>query len=83
MTIWNPTAINPNLPIYLSIADALGEDIDAGKVRPGDRLPTHRDLTPCRNRSCNIAAIPTSAVQRQLHGSHQGRVVAPFEPTDT
>ena len=34
MTIWNPTAINPNLPIYLSIADALGEDITRARCVP-------------------------------------------------
>ncbi|MEO3428893.1 PLP-dependent aminotransferase family protein [Pelagibius sp. CAU 1746] len=31
-------------PRYLAIADALARDITAGKLKTGDRLPTHRDL---------------------------------------
>jgi len=31
-------------PRYLAIADALAEDIAAGRVTAGDRLPTHREL---------------------------------------
>ena len=31
-------------PKYLAISDALGRDIDAGRLRPGDRLPPQRDL---------------------------------------
>ena len=31
-------------PKYLRIADALSEDIYAGRLAAGDRLPTHRDL---------------------------------------
>jgi len=31
-------------PKYLSISAALGRDIDAGRLRPGDRLPPQREL---------------------------------------
>lgn len=31
-------------PRYLAIADTLAEDIDAGVIRAGDQLPTHREL---------------------------------------
>ncbi|MGF1609691.1 MAG: PLP-dependent aminotransferase family protein [Kiloniellales bacterium] len=39
----------PNLearsgPRYLAIADALAGDIAQGRLKPGERLPTHRDL---------------------------------------
>jgi DNA-binding transcriptional MocR family regulator len=33
-----------NGPLYRAIADALAEDIDAGRLTPGTRLPTHREL---------------------------------------
>ena len=44
MTIWQPSIGNRNGPRYLAIADALAEDVTAGVLEPGTRLPTHRDL---------------------------------------
>jgi DNA-binding transcriptional MocR family regulator len=44
MTNWTPDLdVRPG-PRYLAIAMALGESIARGELRPGDRLPTHRDL---------------------------------------
>ena len=44
MTTWTPDLdVRPG-PRYLAIALALGEAIARGELRPGDRLPTHRDL---------------------------------------
>jgi DNA-binding transcriptional MocR family regulator len=43
MTNWIPE-LDPAQPRYLAIADALAADIVAGRLKPGDRLPTHRDL---------------------------------------
>lgn len=31
-------------PIYLDIADAIARDMTSGRLRPGQRLPTHRQL---------------------------------------
>jgi DNA-binding transcriptional MocR family regulator len=46
MTIWAPQRLaeRSGRPLYLAIAEALEADILAGRLRPGDRLPTHRDL---------------------------------------
>ena len=44
MTIWQPDLGQPSGPRYLAIVDALAADLDAGRLRDGDRLPTHRDL---------------------------------------
>lgn len=44
MTIWQPTLEDDGKPRYAALADALARDIGAGKLKPGDRLPTHRDL---------------------------------------
>ena len=33
------------LPVYLQIADHLLDQIESGKLRPGDRLPTERELS--------------------------------------
>ena len=44
MTIWLPHLSDLPGPRYQAIADALARDIAAGQLKPGDRLPTHRDL---------------------------------------
>lgn len=42
--MWNPDLKKRQGPRYLAIATALAEDITAGRLSPGGRLPTHRDL---------------------------------------
>lgn len=44
MTIWLPELAHRPGPKYRAIADALAEDVRSGRMRPGTRLPTHRDL---------------------------------------
>ncbi|HTH95814.1 MAG TPA: PLP-dependent aminotransferase family protein [Stellaceae bacterium] len=44
MTIWLPNLADRKGPRYQAIADALADDIAAGTLTPGTRLPTHRDL---------------------------------------
>ncbi len=44
MTIWLPKLAERTGPLYLAIADQLARDHDAGRIKPGDRLPTHREL---------------------------------------
>ncbi|WP_257462060.1 aminotransferase-like domain-containing protein [Archangium lipolyticum] len=44
MTSWTPELRGRSGPLYRAIADALAEDIDAGRLTPGTRLPTHREL---------------------------------------
>ncbi len=44
MTIWSPVIQPDAEPKYLALVDALAHDIQAGLLRPGDRLPTHRQL---------------------------------------
>ncbi|HSR72438.1 MAG TPA: GntR family transcriptional regulator, partial [Kiloniellales bacterium] len=44
MTNWTPSLDDRTGPRYLAIAQALSEDITQGRCRPGQRLPTHRDL---------------------------------------
>lgn len=44
MTIWTPSLEGRSGPTYRAIADALAEDIASGRLKAGDRLPTHRDL---------------------------------------
>lgn len=44
MTIWIPNLSEEDIPLYRRLADAVERDIYAGRLKPGDRLPTHRDL---------------------------------------
>ncbi|WP_207479466.1 aminotransferase-like domain-containing protein [Arenibaculum pallidiluteum] len=44
MTRWIPDIAERQGPRYRAIADALAEDVRAGRLPPGTRLPTHRDL---------------------------------------
>jgi len=44
MTIWIPDLSTTSGPRYMAIADALASDVRNGKLKAGERLPTHRDL---------------------------------------
>lgn len=44
MTSWTPDLSGRAGPRYRAIADVLGDDIAGGRLAPGARLPTHRDL---------------------------------------
>lgn len=43
-TSWCPSAWAEGRPVYQALADCLAADVRAGRLRPGDRLPTHRAL---------------------------------------
>jgi DNA-binding transcriptional MocR family regulator len=42
--MWAPAIDLSQRPIYRALADALGRDVEAGRLAPGDRLPAQRDL---------------------------------------
>ena len=44
MTIYIPQNLDPNLPLYKAVAQALERDIFSGKLQPGTQLPPHRGL---------------------------------------
>ena len=44
MSKWHPDIATIPGPRYRAIAEAIARDIEAGRLVPGDRLPTHRDL---------------------------------------
>jgi DNA-binding transcriptional MocR family regulator len=43
MTTWSPTVEGAG-PLYVAIANKIASDLADGVLKPGDRLPTHRDL---------------------------------------
>src|SRR3954454_16465105 len=44
VTNWTPQIDTRSGPIYEAIAEDLGKSVAIGQLRPGERLPTHRDL---------------------------------------
>src|ERR1700754_3596030 len=44
MTSWTPNLERQAGPRYVAIADVLANDIASGRLKAGDRLPTHREL---------------------------------------
>ena len=44
MTTWTPDLSHRDGPRYRAIADAMAAGLQNGELKPGDRLPTHRDL---------------------------------------
>ncbi len=44
MTMWTPELSRYGGPRYVAIVEAIAEDIERGRLKPGDQMPTHRDL---------------------------------------
>jgi DNA-binding transcriptional MocR family regulator len=44
MTMWAPRLSDREGALYVSIAEALADDVAAGTLKPGTQLPTHREL---------------------------------------
>ena len=72
--MWRPSKLSPRGPVYLAIADALALDLEAARLRPGERLPTHRDLA--RVLGVNVVTVTRAyaeAARRGLVEGHVGR----------
>ena len=69
---WLPEALDAEAPIYLAIADALGVDVESGRLRPGDRLPTHRDLA--RQLGVNVMTVSRAYSEAGRRGLVEGEV---------
>lgn len=64
MTIWTPSALTPDRPLYLAIADALAADIHGRVLREGDRLPPHRELA-------DVLGVTVGTVTRAYLEAHR------------
>jgi DNA-binding transcriptional MocR family regulator len=74
MTIWVPDIGKSSQPTYLAIADAIGEAVRLGQLRPGDTLPTHRLLADLMG--VNVSTVTRAyreAGRRRLVGGEVGR----------
>ncbi|HYD29884.1 MAG TPA: PLP-dependent aminotransferase family protein, partial [Azospirillaceae bacterium] len=74
MTNWFPDVTERHGPMYRAIADALAEDIAAGRIASGTRLPTHRDLAfRLKVTVGTITRAYAEAEKRGLIGGEVGR----------
>lgn len=71
MSIWTPT-LDPHIPRYRALADALARDIQAGQLKPGERLPTHRDLADALG--VTVGTISRGYAEAERRGLTQGIV---------
>lgn len=74
MTMWVPQLPDSDQPAYLAIADAIGDAIRLGRLRPGDQLPTLRLLADLLG--VNVSTVSRAyreAARRRYLGGEVGR----------
>jgi len=72
--MWSPELKATGMPRYIAIADAIGRDIAAGRLRPGERLPPQRSLAQLLGMDfTTIARGYVEAQNRGLVSSTVGR----------
>lgn len=69
---WLPELSGAGAPVYRSIADAIDEDVRSGRLQPGDRLPTHRELA--RRLGVNVVTITRAYAEAARRGLISGEV---------
>ena len=72
MTIKLPPRGQRNGPIYQAIADAIAGEIEAGRLKPGSRLPTQRVLA--RQLGVTLTTVTRAYVEAQRRGLLSGEV---------
>jgi DNA-binding transcriptional MocR family regulator len=72
MTIWLPILEGRKGPRYLGIADALKEDVEAGRLKVGTRLPTHRELA--YRLGVTVGTVSRAYLEAERRGLVRGEV---------
>ena len=72
MTISLPKGGQRTGPIYQAIADAIGREIESGRLKPGSRLPTQRVLA--RQLGVTLTTVTRAYVEAQRRGLLSGEV---------
>lgn len=71
--MWTPDLSRfPKRPRFEAIADALAEDIESGKLKAGDRLPTHRELA--ERLGVSIGTVTRAYLRAEERGLTMGEV---------
>ena len=72
MTIWTPNIQSSGDSLYKQIADAIEHDIFSGRLQPGEKLPTHRDLAD--SLGMNVTTITRGYQEAEKRGLIAGTV---------
>ena len=72
MTNWQPRLEGRIGPRYIAIAEALAEDMSAGRFAAGERLPTHRDLA--WRLGVTVGTVSRAYAEAQRRGLVSGEV---------
>jgi len=72
MDDWCPQGLPEGTPLYVAIADALASDLADGRLRAGDRLPTHRALAA--NLGVNVMTVTRGYAEAARRGLVEGEV---------
>ncbi|MCH8551462.1 MAG: PLP-dependent aminotransferase family protein [Natronospirillum sp.] len=72
MTMWLPDLLQPDLPKYLAIAQAIVRAIQQGDLRPGTRLPPQRRLADAL--SVTTGTITRAYAEAERQGLLEARV---------
>jgi DNA-binding transcriptional MocR family regulator len=83
VTMWAPELEGRDGPLYRVIADAIAEDLASGRLQPGVRLPTHRDLAD--KLGVTVGTVSRAYAEAARRGVLSGEVgrgtfVRPLEP---
>jgi DNA-binding transcriptional MocR family regulator len=70
MTKWLPRIEGRAGPVYLAIAEAIAQDIAAGRLAPGAKLPTHRALAGALG--VTVATITRAYAEAERRGLTDG-----------
>src|SRR6185503_7545270 len=74
MTMWDPDLNSYSGPRYLAIVSAIAEDVARGHLKPGDQMPTHRDLAETLGVTTGtITRAYSEAAKRGLLAGETGR----------
>lgn len=69
---WRPRLARDAAPLYRAIADALEADVRAGRLAPGDPLPTQRDLA--EQLGVNFTTVTRAYAEARARGLITARV---------
>lgn len=70
--MWTPALPEGPGPLYLKIVDVLAEDVDRGRLAPGERLPTQRKLG--RSLGVALGTVTRAYAEAERRGLVRGEV---------
>src|SRR5687768_747008 len=69
---WSPRTLRDDAPVYLALADRIAEDVAAGRLPPGSRLPTRRELAA--QLDVDLTTVTRGYAEARRRGLLLGRV---------